>query len=146
MHGVFSMCLWIKFLLRVKWKCESMHSVMFHANVARAFDQFNPIHRVPRTFFSLSPSSHVGDFDSSFLRRKCVGWADNEDQNNFVQLVTSTSKHARERYYHVFLIALSDCLKNRTRYRYETNSHVEHNSRIYFAILIDFSPVCMTYL
>lgn len=59
-----------KLLLRVKWKCESIRNAKVSPSTWRAhLIQFT----VSLECFSLSHLSHVGDFDSSFLRRKCVG-------------------------------------------------------------------------
>lgn len=84
----------------------------------RVSDTFNPIHRVSRMFFvAACRSSHVGDFESSFLRRKCVGsW--HRDQSDFVQLVTSANDQAR---CHAILVHalhfFQTRIKNRMRYR-----------------------------
>lgn len=72
---------------------SSVARAKFHANMARIRRTFNPIHRVSRMFF-VCRSSHVGDFESPLLRRKCVGcW--HRDQSDFAQLVTSANERAR---------------------------------------------------
>jgi len=144
-RGDADLCIWVcSIYFWISYCCASSENAKvqsftptWHAHLIRLI-QFT----VSLECFSLSRSLHVGDFDSSFLRRKCVGRAHTKTKtisSNWLHPQMSTRVNVITTWFSLYRVRLFKKIKHiDTKLQ---RVYIWHNSRINFAILIDIPPI-----